>query len=99
MRKFLALVVLAAAVVIAAPAALAATPPTLTGETLLACSSGLTIPDGGGGCAIGETKGTLTTTRNCPLVGIDPGAGSFTFVGSGIAGGPYPGTVTVNGSV
>jgi hypothetical protein len=100
MRRLFWLAAMLAATAFAAPAALAAPPPTLTGETFLACSSGLTIPDGGGGCAVGETKGTFTTARNCPPTpGPDPAPGSFTFAASGIAAGPYPGTVTANGSV
>jgi hypothetical protein len=99
MRKTLAVASAALASFFAAPLALAAPPGTLTGETLLACSSGLTIP-AAGGCNVGERKGSLTTNRSCPPAdAATPGAGTFTFAASGVAAGPYPGTFTESGTV
>ncbi|MDX6449462.1 MAG: hypothetical protein QOK32_849 [Gaiellaceae bacterium] len=97
MRKALSLATVAIAFVVAAPLALAAPPPTMTGETLLACSPNLSLFTGG--CSATETKGSVSTIRNCPLADpITPGPGTFTFQASGLATGVYPGTFTESGS-
>jgi hypothetical protein len=97
MRKGSTLVVTALVALVAASVAVAA-PPTLTDETLLACTTNLGI-GGVGGCTT-LAKGSMSSQRNCPLAAPDvPGPGTFTFEATGPAAGAYPGTFEESGSV